>query len=105
MPGIAVSGKASHRGLAEHHQVSTMTGRLDAQAGHPGQILASVRSGGKDSQCCPHSVSLLAAAALGGHGGLRGVGVVEADDQAGVPGAVEGYLQSAGLAAVHGGEQ
>src|SRR5215469_8714146 len=44
-------------------------------------------------------------AALGGQGGLRGVGVVEADDQAGVLGAIEGDLQSTGLPAVHGGEQ
>ena len=42
---------------------------------------------------------------LGGQGGLGGVGVVEADDQAGVLGAVEGDFQSAGLAAVYGGEQ
>src|SRR5215469_11891885 len=44
-------------------------------------------------------------ACLGGQGGLRVVGVVEADNQAGVLGAVEGDLQSAGLPAVHSGEQ
>src|SRR6516164_7521126 len=38
--------------------------------------------------------------ALSGQGGLRDVGVVEADNQAGVLGAVEGDLQSTGLPAV-----
>jgi hypothetical protein len=41
------------------------------------------------------------AAALGGQGGLRVVGVIKA----GVPGAVEGDLQSARLPAVDSGEQ
>src|SRR5215472_10931623 len=45
------------------------------------------------------------AAALGGQGGFRVVGVIKADNQAGVLGAVEGDLQSARLPAVHSGEQ
>src|SRR5215469_9278998 len=45
------------------------------------------------------------AAALGGQGGLRGAGVIEADNQAGVLGAIEADLQPAGLAAAHSGEQ
>src|SRR5215469_6626783 len=53
----------------------------------------------------PGSQTRRAGAALGGQGGLRGVGVIKADNQAGVLAAVEGDLQPAGLAAVHRGEQ